>query len=512
MIKIKRNIGLLLYPIFLTSTPITTVFADDYEQGIIEKEKKIDTLTSEKQDVISKKQEIENQVVALSTETENILKQKTDEEQKINTLAKKISVLQENINSREIQLRNQARDVQTKQGAPSIVEVVLNSESLSDAVKKTVSIKTVLNAEKNILEQQNRDKEELQSLEKEASQHLAIINNKTIELKEKQEQLIKLKLDKEIQINAIDAQAAIEENEKQQFEQQKVEAEKKRAIALKELEQQKLQEQKAREQAQKQAQLAAEKAAISAQNELEKAEQQAIIARTALEKKQAEQAQLAAQKEKDQVEKQQEQVETVTNLESQDEIILPEIENKEPVSPETSESNDVSTVNTNNDSGTSTSVNNEQSIANNENNEVVQPPVSTTSGWSSPLNQALIVTSPFGLREDPTGSSGSGHDGVDLAGTAGTPIHASKQGTVVEAGFHWSAGNHVVLKHSDGHYSYYMHMNNLPVVQVGQSVSTGQVLGGMGTTGNSTGVHLHFGVSTSLWSGFIDPQPLLGIG
>ncbi len=489
---------------FLAGTPLTTVFADEYEQGIVEKEKKIEDLHNEKQDVTSKKEELENQISLLSAEAENVLKQKTDGEQKINELTQKINVLQRKISNRENQLRTQARDIQVKQGKPSVIEVIINSESLSDAVKKTVSIKTVLNAGKNILEQQNKDKTELESLEKEANQHLNLINEKTIELKEKQEQLVQLKLDKDVQINTIDAQASIEEKEKQKFEAQKEESEKKRALALKELENQKIQEQKAREQAEKQAQEAADNAKIAAQEEVTKAEKQASLAKTAAEKKIAEETQLEAQHKQELAKKQQDQVNTVTDLGANHEVILPEQETNESnvdVAPNVdNESNTYATVNTNS----------EQNKVDTENPTVV-PPHTINSGWASPLNQALIVTSPFGLREDPTGSSGSGHDGVDLAGAAGTPIHASKPGTVVESGFHWSAGNHVVIKHSDGHYSYYMHMINLPSVQVGQIVDTGQVLGAMGTTGNSTGVHLHFGISNSLWSDFINPQPLLGI-
>lgn len=139
------------------------------------------------------------------------------------------------------------------------------------------------------------------------------------------------------------------------------------------------------------------------------------------------------------------------------------------------------------------------------------PPVNN-SGWTSPLSIGLIVTSPFGWRQNPTMPGGQEHhDGIDFAGAAGTPIYAAKAGTVVEASFHYSAGNHVIIQHPDGHYSYYMHLISQPNVAVGQQVAAGDVLGGMGTTGNSTGVHLHFGVSTALWSSFVNPAPLLGI-
>lgn len=56
-----------------------------------------------------------------------------------------------------------------------------------------------------------------------------------------------------------------------------------------------------------------------------------------------------------------------------------------------------------------------------------------------------------------------------------------------------------------------MHFNALPAVSSGQSVTARQYLGGMGTTGNSTGVHLHLGMATGLWSGFFDPASELGL-
>lgn len=132
------------------------------------------------------------------------------------------------------------------------------------------------------------------------------------------------------------------------------------------------------------------------------------------------------------------------------------------------------------------------------------------SGWSMPVD-AVHISSRFGYRSDPTGSSGNQHNGIDFTGASGTPIYAMQAGTVVEAGYGPSTGNYVVIKHDNGIYSYYMHFNQLPAVSVGQSVSARQYIGGMGTTGNSTGVHLHLGMATGLWSGFFDPAIELGL-
>ena len=126
------------------------------------------------------------------------------------------------------------------------------------------------------------------------------------------------------------------------------------------------------------------------------------------------------------------------------------------------------------------------------------------TGFLSPLKGALNVSSSFGYRADPTGYSGNMHDGIDYTGNQGEAILAARYGTVVEAGNHWSAGNYAIIQHDNGYYTYYMHMTDV-YVTVGQSVTTLEQIGTMGTTGNSTGVHLHFGIATDLWSGFVNP-------
>ena len=148
--------------------------------------------------------------------------------------------------------------------------------------------------------------------------------------------------------------------------------------------------------------------------------------------------------------------------------------------------------------------------------ETVTPPVQesspvTSSGWGLPVS-SVSVSSPYGWRANPWGNDPSEfHDGIDLVGASGTSIYASKAGTVATTGYDASAGNYVIINHGDGYYSYYLHLSSF-AVSTGQSVGQGSLVGGMGTTGNSTGVHLHFGIATSgSWSGFVNPAPLLGI-
>ena len=114
-------------------------------------------------------------------------------------------------------------------------------------------------------------------------------------------------------------------------------------------------------------------------------------------------------------------------------------------------------------------------------------------GWKVPINY-VANTSPFGEREQPTAGASTNHKGVDLAAPEGTAIGAAKSGTVLVAEYNPSAGYYVVIEHDNGYRSVYMHMSSFDV-QVGQTVSQGQQIGACGSTGVSTGSHLHFGIS-----------------
>lgn len=112
--------------------------------------------------------------------------------------------------------------------------------------------------------------------------------------------------------------------------------------------------------------------------------------------------------------------------------------------------------------------------------------------WRVPCTYTKL-TSPFGERESPTAGASTNHQGVDLAGPEGTPIYASRGGTVTLAKFGKSAGYYVTINHGDGYSTVYMHMTRY-VVSKGDKVAGGQLIGYMGSTGVSTGPHLHWGV------------------
>lgn len=88
------------------------------------------------------------------------------------------------------------------------------------------------------------------------------------------------------------------------------------------------------------------------------------------------------------------------------------------------------------------------------------------------------------------------HTGVDFIASSGTTVKAVGAGTVVSAGWSGSYGNEIVIRHTDGKYSQYAHLSQLSVSS-GQSVTAGQAIGLSGSTGNSTGPHLHFEIRTT---------------
>ncbi len=119
--------------------------------------------------------------------------------------------------------------------------------------------------------------------------------------------------------------------------------------------------------------------------------------------------------------------------------------------------------------------------------------VNESIGYVVPISKPVTVTSEFGYRYHPITGAYSLHNGIDLVnGNATTPIFAAAAGEVVIAGSYpdWY-GNYVVIKHADGLYTGYAHQSQLRV-SVGDTVNQGQQIGNMGTTGPSTGPHLHF--------------------
>jgi murein DD-endopeptidase MepM/ murein hydrolase activator NlpD len=133
------------------------------------------------------------------------------------------------------------------------------------------------------------------------------------------------------------------------------------------------------------------------------------------------------------------------------------------------------------------------------------PPTKARHGFIWPVQGTL--TSPFGERDHVMGGGGTQfHDGIDLSVPTGTPIRAAEEGIVVFASYNGAYGKAVKLDHLNGFSTLYAHNSRL-LVHVGQTVRAGQLISLSGSTGRSTGPHLHFEVHKDGWP--VDPLQYL---
>ena len=475
--------------------------AQTIEEKIKEKDDKIEAIVKNKESAENYLTDLDNKITQLEKEYKKVLVEKNTSEKKLTEINQKITALEERIRLRNKLIEEQARNAQVNQKSDSIISVMENAESLSDAVTAAIGMTKLISASNEIMQAQIDDKENLDELKKEAEKKVTDAEKETRSLEEKENDLIEAKLTQSIKINEISASLATEQSEKAKFENQKQEAEKRREEELKAIAEEKRKEAEAAAILKAQE---AEAASIIFENqkqEAEKRREKELKAIAEEKRKEAEAAAILKAQEAEAASIIKDQEKDVSQLADTNDIGIgqenTDTQKEEQIPDETSEQD-------------SNSVNQNEYQDNNSSSDNTQIQSPSSSGWGAPVAN-IIVTSPFGGRADPTGFSGSFHDGIDMGGTSSTPIMASRSGTVVQASFDGSAGNYIIIDHGDGYYSYYLHLSNY-IATPGQSVSAGQTIGTMGTTGNSTGVHLHFGIATSSnWSGFVDPAPFLGI-
>ena len=141
----------------------------------------------------------------------------------------------------------------------------------------------------------------------------------------------------------------------------------------------------------------------------------------------------------------------------------------------------------------------------------------TGGAFRWPCPSSTRVTSDYGTRVSPMSGASSNHKGIDIGASAGADIIAAADGTVTAASYSSAAGNYVMIDHGYGNfvmidhggglYTVYMHASSL-LVSPGQTVSAGDVIAKVGSTGISTGSHLHFGVSLN--GSYVSPWSYLG--
>ncbi len=113
------------------------------------------------------------------------------------------------------------------------------------------------------------------------------------------------------------------------------------------------------------------------------------------------------------------------------------------------------------------------------------------------------ISSPYGVRKSPFSRRSEMHTGVDIAADVGTPVRAAASGTVVFAGFNPIYGRLIKIDHGNGYVTWYGH-NRANLVEVGDEVKKGQIIARVGSSGRSSGPHLHFAIQGE--GGFVDPE------
>lgn len=128
-----------------------------------------------------------------------------------------------------------------------------------------------------------------------------------------------------------------------------------------------------------------------------------------------------------------------------------------------------------------------------------------TGDYMWPLSIKGTITSYFGNRDIPTAGATANHGAIDIAAPSGTAVYAADGGTVIHAGSYGTGGNAVIISHGNNEETHYYHLRagDGIMVKKGQKVSKGQQIGRVGTTGASTGFHLHFGIKKG--DKFVDP-------
>ena len=129
------------------------------------------------------------------------------------------------------------------------------------------------------------------------------------------------------------------------------------------------------------------------------------------------------------------------------------------------------------------------------------------TGFVWPTPTSYRITCGFGYRTSPTAGASSNHKGIDIGLPTGSPIVATKSGTVVLASYNSVRGYYVVINHGGGIMSYYFHNSRL-LVSVGERVSAGQQIAKAGSTGVSTGPHLHFAITLN--GVYVNPRKYVG--
>lgn len=229
---VKKNVvsALMVCTVALTSFVVPSfVKADEYDSKIKQQETVIDGLKTKESEAASKLTTIEADMTTTTNKIDELTGKQETLTKEIKTLYTEISDLNVRIQKREVQMRNQARDVQVSGTSTNYLDVLVNSESISEAISRAHGISTLVKANNSLLEQQNEDKQEVEDKTKTVETQLSVLNTAEKELTRKQDALKTLKIEQEVAKSELAAQRTTEEDKKSEYVAQKTAAEKKLA-------------------------------------------------------------------------------------------------------------------------------------------------------------------------------------------------------------------------------------------------------------------------------------------
>jgi peptidoglycan hydrolase CwlO-like protein len=227
---VKKSLlsALMVCSITLTSVSLPiAVSAEDYDSKIQQQDDKINELKTKESEAETKLASIESTMLETAAKIDELNTKKEALTKKIKKLYAEISDLNVRIQKREVQMRNQARDVQVSGSNSNYLEVIINSESISDAISRVQGISTLVNANNELLKQQTNDKKKVEEKSKTAESQLTDLEAAKKELDSKQASLNTLKIEQEIAKNELEAQRSTEEKKKSEYVEQKAAAQKK---------------------------------------------------------------------------------------------------------------------------------------------------------------------------------------------------------------------------------------------------------------------------------------------
>lgn len=460
----SKNLKKLIASTLLTSTfalaPV--VSAENFDENISTYESEMNGVDGEISELQEKGKQIQSELDVLNEDIASNESKKTESQalidettQKLNTLNQEIASLEEVIAERQAQIDEQARTVQIDGNPTNYITFIIDAESLTDAFNRFTIVDDMIDANTNNVQEQKDDKEAVQTKHVEAEDTLALHQSTFNELQMVSKELDEQKLTQEVMQNQVALTKADKESERVAIQGQLDEA-----VAARDTYQA---EQRAVAEAEVEAQKVAEADAQAAEEAAQVAEADAQEA-----------AQVASEQAENEVAQQK-----AAEAEEAAQIAQAKAETSQPkvASKVTSGTSSSSSTGSSSNTG-SGSVNAAPAPA----------PSSAQLGWPA---ASSTVTSEYGYRIHPIQGYNKLHAGMDISG--GGAIYAANGGTVTHAGSHSSFGNYIDISHGNGMTTRYAHLSSMNV-STGQTVSRGQNIGVMGTTGSSTGVHLHFEV------------------